>query len=124
MAEMGGYFIVNGNEKVVRMLIMTKRNYPIAFQRPTFTKRGKFFTPYAVMMRCVRDDFFSQTITLHYLSDGSIQLRFIYNKQEFFISVCVLLKALGDATDLEIYNKLVKKSSEKKQTGDRVEVML
>ena len=29
--EFGGYFIVNGNEKLVRMLIITKRNYPICF---------------------------------------------------------------------------------------------
>jgi DNA-directed RNA polymerase I subunit RPA2 len=25
--EMGGYFIVNGNEKVLRMLVMPRRNY-------------------------------------------------------------------------------------------------
>jgi DNA-directed RNA polymerase I subunit RPA2 len=31
MAEMGGYFIINGNERIVRMLVMTKRNYPVAF---------------------------------------------------------------------------------------------
>ena len=31
MAEFGGYFIVNGNERIVRMLVMTKRNYPVAF---------------------------------------------------------------------------------------------
>lgn len=67
MAELGGYFIINGNERIVRMLIMTKRNYPVAFQRPTFINRGKLFTPYAVQMRCVRDDFFAQTLTLHYL---------------------------------------------------------
>lgn len=29
--EFGGYFIINGNERIVRMLIMNKRNYPIAF---------------------------------------------------------------------------------------------
>lgn len=29
--EFGGYFIINGNERIVRMLIQTKRNYPIAF---------------------------------------------------------------------------------------------
>ena len=28
--EFGGYFIINGNERIVRMLIATKRNYPIA----------------------------------------------------------------------------------------------
>lgn len=31
MAEFGGYFVINGNERLIRMLIMTKRNYPIAF---------------------------------------------------------------------------------------------
>jgi len=29
--EFGGYFIVNGNERITRMLIMNKRNYPVAF---------------------------------------------------------------------------------------------
>ena len=47
-AEYGGYFIINGNERIVRMLIMTKRNYPVAFMRPTFINRGKLFSPYAV----------------------------------------------------------------------------
>lgn len=59
MAELGGYFIINGNERIVRMLIMTKRNYPVAFMRPSFVNRGKNYTPYAVQMRCVRDDLFS-----------------------------------------------------------------
>ena len=59
MAELGGYFIINGNERIIRMLVQTKRNYPIAFQRPTFINRGKNFTPYAVMMRCVREDLFA-----------------------------------------------------------------
>lgn len=48
MSEMGGYFIINGNERMIRMLVMTKRNYPVAFQRSTFINRGKLFTPYAV----------------------------------------------------------------------------
>ena len=57
--EFGGYFIINGNERIVRMLIMNKRNYPIAFQRPTFINRGRLFSTYAVQMRCVRDDMFA-----------------------------------------------------------------
>ena len=59
MSEFGGYFIINGNERLIRMLIMTKRNYSVAFYRPTFINRGRLFTPYAVQMRCVRDDLFS-----------------------------------------------------------------
>jgi DNA-directed RNA polymerase I subunit RPA2 len=46
--EFGGYFIINGNERILRMLVMTKRNYPIAFQRPTFVNRGRLFSTYAV----------------------------------------------------------------------------
>jgi DNA-directed RNA polymerase I subunit RPA2 len=27
MQEMGGYFVINGIEKIIRMLIMPRRNY-------------------------------------------------------------------------------------------------
>jgi len=27
LQEMGGYFIVNGNERIIRMLVMPRRNY-------------------------------------------------------------------------------------------------
>ena len=57
--EFGGYFIVNGNEKLVRMLIITKRNFPICFERTSFVNREANFTPYAVTMRCVRKDLFA-----------------------------------------------------------------
>ena len=99
MAEFGGYFVINGNERLVRMLIMTKRNYPVAFYRPSFVNRNRLFTPYAVMMRCVREDLFAQTLTLHYMSDGNCSMRLIYQKQEFLIPAYVLLKALVNATD-------------------------
>lgn len=44
--EMGGYFIVNGIEKVIRMLIMPRRNYPIAMSRPKWKNRGQGYTQY------------------------------------------------------------------------------
>ena len=97
--EFGGYFIINGNERLIRMLIMTKRNYPIAFQRPTFINRGRLFSTYATMMRCVREDMFAQTITVHYLNDGNCMLKFIYQKQEFLIPCYIILKALVEVTD-------------------------
>lgn len=115
MHEWGGYFIVNGNERLIRMIIMNKRNYPVAFERPSFCNRGRFFSPFAVQMRCVRDDLFAQTLTIHYLTDGNCVLKFIYHKQEFLVPVYVLLKALcpcstasDGATDVFIYNRLVK----------------
>jgi len=48
MHEWGGYFIVNGNERLVRMLIVNKRNYPVCYERSSFCNRGRFFSPYAV----------------------------------------------------------------------------
>jgi DNA-directed RNA polymerase I subunit RPA2 len=56
MEEIGGYFIINGIEKVVRMIVMPKRNYPLAIIRPSWKIRGPLFTEYGVMMRCVRKD--------------------------------------------------------------------
>ncbi len=42
--EFGGYFIINGIEKLVRMLVIPKRNYPITFARSTFVNREVNFT--------------------------------------------------------------------------------
>ena len=60
------------------------------------------------MMRCVRDDFFAQTITIHYVSDGSISLRLLYLKQEFLIPIIAILRALVDCSDVMIYKAIVK----------------
>lgn len=97
--EFGGYFIVNGNEKIVRMLIIQKRNYPVAFLRPSYTNRGPGYTEYAVQMRCVRDDFYAKTFTLHYIADGNVYLRILYKKQEFLIPIIIILKAIGGYSD-------------------------
>lgn len=104
--EFGGYFVVNGNEKIIRMLILQKRNYPIAFVRSGYINRGPNYTPFAVQMKCVREDLFSKSITLHYVADGSVFLRILHRKQEFLIPVIVILKALAEISDLQIYNKV------------------
>lgn len=106
--EFGGYFILNGIEKLVRMLIVNKRNYPIAFLRPGYVSRGAGFTEYAVQIKCVRADLYAKTVTLHYVNDGSVYLRLLIRKQEFLIPVIVILKALHAASDLYILSKIMK----------------
>lgn len=54
--EWGGYFIVKGNERLIRMLLATKRNYPVAVQRRTWKQRAANFSEFGVMIRCVADD--------------------------------------------------------------------
>ena len=57
--EVGGYFIMNGLDKLLRMIVIPRKNYPFAIQRPTFHQRKKNFTNFAVSMKCVREDLFS-----------------------------------------------------------------
>ena len=95
--EMGGYFIINGNERLIRLLIVPRRNHVTALVRPSFGNRDAGFTEFACTIRCVRPDQSAQSLTLHYLSDGTSRLRFTFRKQEFFVPSYVLLRALVDS---------------------------
>ncbi|KFM66880.1 DNA-directed RNA polymerase I subunit RPA2, partial [Stegodyphus mimosarum] len=106
--EFGGYFIINGLEKVVRLLIIQRRNYPIAMERPNWKKRGDMFTEFGVSIRCVRSDQSGSNMVLHYLSDGTVKLMFTYRKELFFVPVMLILKALTDKCDLYITNMITK----------------
>ncbi|KAJ8755444.1 hypothetical protein K2173_019242 [Erythroxylum novogranatense] len=111
-AEMGGYFILNGLERVVRLLIMPKRNYPMSMVRSSFRDRREGFTDKAVVIRCVREyqssliDQSSVTVKLHYLRNGSARLGFWIEGREYLLPAGMVLKALVDTTDREIYEKL------------------
>ncbi|KAJ1938191.1 hypothetical protein GGF37_004905, partial [Kickxella alabastrina] len=122
--EMGGYFIVNGNEKVIRLLIATRRNHVIAIQRPSYANRGPGFTPFATQIRCVRRDQTSQTLTMHYLTTGNLLLRFSIRKQEYMVPVSLLMRALVGASDKEIFSSIVGGDAENIFVRDRVELLL
>ena len=127
--ELGGYFIVNGIEKIIRMLQMNRRNYPMAIERGAFTNRGAGYTPYGITIRCVRPDQTSQTNALHYLNDGNVNLRFSWRKAEYLVPVMMVLKALVETNDREIFEGIVgaagsKGLQEKQFVTDRVELLL
>eukprot|EP00834_Sanchytrium_tribonematis_P006615 NODE_504_length_6695_cov_1.218163.p1 type:complete len:1130 gc:universal NODE_504_length_6695_cov_1.218163:2793-6182(+) len=105
--EMGGTFIVNGNEKLIRLLIATKRNHPFGLMRPSFTNRGKLYTDKAIMIRSVKPDQTSLTNYLHYLSNGACNLRFHWLKAEYLIPVGVVLKALTGNSDFRIFKDII-----------------
>ena len=52
--ELGGYFIINGNERVLRFVIQQKTNYPIALKRESFRNREIFATDLAILLRSQR----------------------------------------------------------------------
>ncbi len=50
--ETGGYFICNGLERVIRLLVQQRRHYPMALRRGAYAKRGPGFTDAATLLRC------------------------------------------------------------------------
>ncbi|KAI4129093.1 MAG: hypothetical protein LQ338_002391 [Usnochroma carphineum] len=126
--ELGGYFIVNGIEKLIRMLIVARRNYPMAIIRGSFVKRGATYTKYGVQIRSVRPDQTSQTNVLHYLADGNITFRFSWRKNEYLVPIMMVLKALVETNDREIFEGIVgkvgSKGVENTFMADRAELLL
>ena len=122
--EFGGYFICNGIERVIRMLQIPKRNYPMAITRSAYLNRGPLYTDKGVVMRCTRADQSSVTLTLHYLADGSATARFTVKKQEFFLPVVLVLKALSGSPDREIFERVLAGDTTNTYLADRVLLLL
>ena len=126
--ELGGYFIVNGNEKLIRLLIAVKRNYPLAVIRSSFEKRGPSYTKFGIQIRCVRPDETSQSNHLHYLADGQITFRFSWRKSEYIVPFLMIVKALVETNDREIYEAIVgpagSEGCNKTYVTERVELLL
>ncbi|KAK1420343.1 hypothetical protein QVD17_21860 [Tagetes erecta] len=111
--EMGGYFVLNGLERVVRLLIVPKRNYPTSMSRSAFRNRREGFTDKAVVIRCVREDQSAVTLNLYYLSNGSARVGFRIRGRENLLPIGLVLKALIDTTDHEIFMSLTSVYNEK-----------
>uniref|UniRef100_A0A1B6CSM5 DNA-directed RNA polymerase subunit beta n=1 Tax=Clastoptera arizonana TaxID=38151 RepID=A0A1B6CSM5_9HEMI len=105
--EWGGYFIVKGHERLVRMLQMTRRNHPIAVKRSTWKQRGSLFSEYGILMRCVSEDHTSTNNVLHFVTDGSAKLMFSHRKTLYYAPVILIMKCLVDASDEHIFKSIM-----------------
>jgi DNA-directed RNA polymerase I subunit RPA2 len=122
--EMGGYFIVNGIERIVRLLQVPRRNHATAIERSSYRNRGASYSDRGVAMRCVRPDQSSITITLHYLDTGAITLRLVIRKQEFLLPVVLVAKALGGVSDREIFDRVLQLDRNNTFMAARLELLL
>jgi len=139
--EFGGYFLVRGIERCVRFLQIPRRNHPIALQRSSYRSRGPTYTDIGVTIRCARhcDDQTSITNTLHYLTTGSVTLKFLGRRQEFLIPIVLIIRALSKAgmadhhfsqvgqigiTDQELYRRIVQGDQKNTFLRARVELLL
>jgi DNA-directed RNA polymerase I subunit RPA2 len=141
--EFGGYFIMNGIERCVRMLQIPRRNHPTAIQRSNYKNRGPTYTDLGVAIRCARHngDQSSITNTIHYLTTGGATLKFVARKQEILIPISLILRALSgpqaiaspdDAaggssigiTDEELYRRIVQGDESNTFLRARAELLL
>ncbi|KAB7494168.1 DNA-directed RNA polymerase I subunit RPA2 [Armadillidium nasatum] len=72
--ETGGYFIVNGGCRVLRMLIANRRNYPIALIRKSWKMRDNNISEKGIFIRCVSQDETSTYNILHHMTTGGVKL--------------------------------------------------
>ena len=122
--DFGGYFIINGLEKLIRMITITRRNYPIAFIRNSVMKKRAGCSEFVCEMKCVREDFTSHTIDLHYINDGTICLRILIKKTELMIPLILILNSLIDYPDIYLYNKIVRGTKKNPKVNEFVEVLI
>ncbi|KAK0089132.1 hypothetical protein PV325_008989 [Microctonus aethiopoides] len=105
--EWGGYFIVKGHERLIRMLLMTRRNYPIAIRRSGWKARSALFSDLGILLRSVRDDNTATNNTLHYVTNGTAKLMFSHKKVLYYIPIILMLKCLINVSDKYIYDALI-----------------
>jgi len=101
--ELGGYFIVGGIERVIRLLIQQRRHYVMGLVRSSFRSRGSLFSKYATAIRCVDNCERSSTVKLHYLLDGSVSVGLAMSRKEIFLPVALVIRALTDISEHEVH---------------------
>uniref|UniRef100_A0A0K0DSU1 DNA-directed RNA polymerase subunit beta n=1 Tax=Strongyloides stercoralis TaxID=6248 RepID=A0A0K0DSU1_STRER len=106
--ERGGYFIVNGSEKIIRLLIGNRRNYPLAIKRKGLRDKGEMFSEYAVMLRCIKENHSASILNIHYLESSTLCLSIQYRQEIFYVPFIYVMKALVPYSDKEIFEILMR----------------
>ncbi|KAI5125403.1 DNA-directed RNA polymerase I subunit RPA2 [Nematocida parisii] len=101
-AEMGGYFIYKGSEKICRLLQIQKKYVPFGIYRPSMSKKNKNMSEHAVSYKSTNQFGQSTLFSLHYFTDHSIKVRVRLLKREYYIPLHLVLRGLSGKTDQEV----------------------
>lgn len=119
--EFGGYFILNGNERVCRMSIAQKRNFPLAIRR--VIKSHDKVSANKVCIRSVKSNYQIISWVLLDPIKGKLLLR-IALKGDFHFDIFLILKALLNATEKQICDLIVGKREENPTLFEMVQFLL
>ncbi|KAK3916298.1 DNA-directed RNA polymerase I subunit RPA2 [Frankliniella fusca] len=97
--EWGGYFVVKGHERLIRLLLQQRRNFPIAVIRPSWKGKDSCFSDMGIMLR--------SNNVLHYVTDGTAKLRIVHRRALYYIPIVLVIKCLVDVTDEYIYDQVM-----------------
>lgn len=103
--EMGGYFIISGNERVLRLVVQPRRNTALVYESSAYARSGPLYTRFVVKMRSVRPDNTGIKQSIHLMTDGCCTLR-VRLKRDYLIPCTVLLHAFIETTDQHIFNAI------------------
>jgi len=105
--EVGGHFISNGLDKVLRLHHVTRRNTVFLIDRSTWATKMPNMSTYGAYCRCVREDQRGMDVYMHYMKTGHVVVRFLL-RGEYYIPVGIIMRALcADSTDQELYERVV-----------------
>ncbi|KAK1442624.1 beta and beta-prime subunits of DNA dependent RNA-polymerase [Babesia gibsoni] len=107
--EIGGYFVIRGNERLVRQLIVLRSNYPLAIKSENNRSKHVLFTEYSIMMRtqCC-DDGCSVSNILYLTVNNRCVFRTIIRSSVVLIPFGVLLRAtMPFMSDEELKQRLL-----------------
>ncbi|GFX05029.1 DNA-directed RNA polymerase I subunit RPA2 [Trichonephila clavipes] len=114
----GGYFIVEGEERVLRTFIVPRRNYPLALINNKWKSIGDGYSEYGVLISCVKENHIFSDVSLHFVNCTnckpyvSFDVRIFYQGKAYHIPIMLILKSLVDETDNHIIKEIVKFTKE------------
>lgn len=92
--EVGGYFVMNGGERILRALLMQRCNVAINIYREKFVTQGPHFSPKAVVIRCKRPSGLTAQNYFYYTTMGEVVFSFA-RKVVWHLPVPLLLCAMS-----------------------------
>ncbi|KFM67231.1 DNA-directed RNA polymerase I subunit RPA2, partial [Stegodyphus mimosarum] len=104
----GGYFIVKGQERIIRLFLTPRQNFPFALRKNTFKALKSNYTECGVYIRSVKGFHSQSDVYLHYLNNDSIEIRLFLKRYPYCIPLMLLLKALIDKSDYFIVQEIIK----------------
>ena len=102
----GGYFVINGSEKILRLLSVPRSNTPLLTQRPGLCKHGDNFSEKAIQFRSKTRSGRVLPTFIHYLRSAEVVVSLPLGRKVQYVPFLLLLCALREVTHAGVFHIL------------------